>query len=316
MKKILMGHNFIREGFASLDEKYEVIYPEKPLFSRSEIMERISDVDAFVPNFSFKTDPEMIDAGSNLKLIANFGVGYNNIDTDYAATKGITVTNTPQSVLEPTAELCFTLMLATARKVAYYNHKLHNNTRLDWSLYGDLGMPLYGQTLGIYGMGRIGQAVARRAVASGMKIIYYNRHALPKEIEEKYNAVYVDFDTLLKESDFISLNAPATAETYHLMSEVEFKKMKNSAILINTARGQLVDAQALAQALKNGEIYAAGLDVFENEPKIPQELIGLDNVVLSPHAGTKTYAARMEMEIEVAKNIVNFFEGGQIDRVN
>lgn len=316
MKKILMGHNFIREGFDSLEGKFEVIYPEKSLFSRTEIMERIGDVDAFVPNFSFQTDAEMIDAGNNLKLIANYGVGYNNIDADYAATKGIAVTNTPQSVLEPTAELCFALIIATARKVAYYNHKLHNEIRLDWSLFGDLGMPLYGQTLGIYGMGRIGQAVARRAVASGMKIIYHNRHALPKETEDKYNAAYVDFDTLLKTSDIISLNAPATSETYHLMGEAEFKKMKDSAILINTARGQLVDVPALAKALKDGEIYAAGLDVFENEPKIPKELIGLDNIVLCPHAGTKTYAARMDMEREVAKNIINFFEGGQIDKVN
>lgn len=316
MKKILMGHNFIREGLASLESKFEVIYPENPLFSRSEIIERIPEVDAFVPNFSFQTDAEMIDAGKNLKLIANYGVGYNNIDAGYAAQKGITVTNTPQSVLEPTAEFCFALMMAAARKVAYYNHKLHNDIRLDWSLFGDLGMPLYGQTLGIYGMGRIGQAVARRAVASGMKIIYHNRHALPKEVEDKYNAVYVDFDTLLKESDIISLNAPASAETYHLMGENEFRKMKHSAILINTARGQLVDTLALASALKEGEIYAAGLDVFENEPKIPKELIELDNAILCPHAGTKTYAARMDMEMEVAKNIVNFFEGGQIDKVN
>lgn len=316
MKKVLMGHNFIREGFASLESKFEIIYPETPLFSRTEIMELITDVEVFVPNFSFQTDIEMIDAGKNLKLIANFGVGYNNIDTGYAATKGITVTNTPQSVLEPTAELCFALIMATARKVAYYNHKLHNGIRLDWSLFGDLGMPLYGQTLGIYGMGRIGQAVARRAVASGMKIIYHNRHALPKEIEDSYKAVYVDFDTLLKESDIISLNAPATTETYHLIGEPELKKMKETAILINTARGQLVDTIALAKALNEGEIYAAGLDVYENEPKIPQELISLDNVVLCPHAGTKTYAARIDMELEVAKNILNFFEGRQIDKVN
>lgn len=316
MKKILMGHNFIREGFAALEGKFEVVYPEKDLFSKEDILERIADIDVLVPNFSFQTNAEIIDVGKNLKLIANFGVGYNNIDIEYAASKGITVTNTPQSVLEPTAELCFALMMATTRKVAYYNHKLHNGVRLDWGLFGDLGLSLYGQTLGIYGMGRIGQAVARRAVASGMKIIYCNRHALPKEIEERYNAVYVDFDTLLKESDVLSLNAPATAETFHLMSEAEFKKMKKTAILINTARGQLVDSAALAKALRKGEIYAAGLDVFENEPKIPQELLELDNAILCPHAGTKTYAGRMDMEREVAKNIINFFEGGQIDKVN
>lgn len=316
MKKILMGHNFKREGFSSLESKFEVIYPEGKIFSKEEILERIVDVDVLVPNFSFQTNEDIIDAGKNLKLISNYGVGYNNIDVDYATKKGITVTNTPQSVLEPTAELCFALISATARKVAYYNHKLHSGVRLDWGIFGDLGMPLYGQTLGIYGMGRIGQAVARRAVASGMKIIYHNRHQLPEEIESLYNACYVDFDTLLKESDILSLNAPATAETYHLMGDKEFAKMKNTAILINTARGQLVDEKALAEALKSGEIWAAGLDVFENEPKILPDLLELDNAIVCPHAGTSTYIARIEMEREVAKNIINFFEGGAIDKVN
>lgn len=311
-----MGHNFIREGFSSLEGKFEVVYPEKDLFTKAEILEMIGDVDVLVPNFSFQTDVEIIDAGKNLTLIANYGVGYNNIDTAYAASKGVTVTNTPQSVLEPTAELCFALMTATARKVAYYNHKLHNGIRADWSLFGDLGVALYGQTLGIYGMGRIGQAVARRAVASGMKVIYCNRHPLSKDVEDKYNAAYVDFDTLLKESDILSLNAPATAETYHLMGEAEFKKMKKTAILINTARGQLIDTEALVKALREDDIYAAGLDVFENEPKIPTDLLELENAILCPHAGTKTYAARIDMELEVAKNIINFFEGGDIDKVN
>lgn len=316
MKKILMGHNFKREGFISLEGKFEVIYPESKIFSKDEILERIEDVDVLVPNFSFRTDKEIIEAGKRLKLISNYGVGYNNIDINFAAKKGVIVTNTPQSVLEPTAELCFSLISATARKVAYYNHKLHSGVRLDWGIFGDLGMPLYGQTLGIYGMGRIGQAVARRAVASGMKIIYCNRHRLPKETEDKYDAVYVDFDSLLRQSDFISLNAPATSETYHVIGEKELKKMKNTAILINTARGQLVDEKALASALEEGEIWAAGLDVFENEPKILPELLELDNAIVCPHTGTSTYAARIAMEEEVAKNIINFFEGGPIDKVN
>lgn len=316
MKKILMGHNFKREGFTLLEGKYELIYPEAKLFTREEILKRITDVDVLVPNFSFQTDAKIIDAGKKLKLISNYGVGYNNIDVDYAAKKGVVVTNTPQSVLEPTAELCFALISATARKIAYYNHKLHSGIRLDWGLYGDMGMPLYRQTLGIYGMGRIGQAVARRAVASGMNILYHNRRRLSQDIEERYKAKYVDFETLLKESDIVSLNAPATAETYHLMGTDEFKKMKDTAILINTARGQLVDEKALVQALKEGDVWAAGMDVFENEPKILPELLELDNAIVCPHAGTSTYAARLDMAREVTKNIINFFEGGQIDKVN
>lgn len=316
MKKILMGYNFRRDGFSELDDRFEIIYPEEKLFRREEIIERISDVDVLVPNFSFQTDEEIMNAGKKLQLIANYGVGYNNIDVASATQRGIVVTNTPQSVLEPTAELAFALILATARRVGYYNHKLHNGERLDWGLYSDLGMPVYGQTLGIYGMGRIGQSVARRAVASGMKIIYYNRHRLSADIENNYGATYVDFETLLKESDFISLNAPASAETFHLIGEKELNKMKSTAILINTARGSLVDENALAKALADNVIYAAGLDVFENEPKISPELIGLDNVVLTPHAGTQTLAGRLGMQREVANNIINFFAGGEITRVN
>lgn len=316
MKKILMGHDFLREGFTELDGKFETIYPETKLFSKEEIINCIKDVDVLVPNFSFQTDKEVIDAGKKLKLIANYGVGYNNIDVDYAASRGVTVTNTPQSVLEPTAELCFALILATARRIGYYNNKIHAGQRVSWNLFEDLGLPVYGQTLGIYGMGRIGQAIARRAVASGMKIIYHNRHKLSPDIEALYNATYVDFDTLLKKSDFISLNAPATSATFHLIGAEQLKKMKPTAILINTARGQLVDEKALVAAIKNKQIFGAGLDVYENEPKINPDLFGLENVVLAPHAGTKTYAARLDMEREVAKNIINFFDGKQIDKVN
>lgn len=316
MKKILMGYNFKRDGFTELESKFDIIYPDNEHFKKQEVIDRIADVDVLVPNFSFQTDSEIIDAAKNLKLIANFGVGYNNIDVEYAAEKGITVTNTPNSVLEPTAELCFALIMATARRIGYYNNKLHNGERLGWGLYDDLGIPLYGQTLGIYGMGRIGQAVARRAVASGMNIIYHNRKKLDAAIEEKYNATYVDFEHLLKHSDVLSLNAPATKETYHLIGAEELKLMLPTAILINTARGVLVDEKALIEALRNKEIFGAGLDVFENEPKISPELLEFKNVVLTPHAGTQTYEGRMDMQREVAGNIINFFAGGEISKVN
>lgn len=316
MKKILMGHNFIREGFESLEGKFEMVYPEKSHFKKEEVLEMIADFDVLVPNFTFRTDKEIIDAGKNLKLIANYGVGYDNIDAKYAAEHGVTVTNTPSSVLEPTAELCFALILATARRIGYYNNKIHSDEKVDWGLFNGMGTTVYGLTLGIYGMGRIGQAVVRRAVASGMNIIYHNRHRLDESIEKLYNARYVDFDTLLSESDILSLNAPATPETFHLMGEEQFRAMKPSAILINTARGSLVDEQALIAALSNNEIFAAGLDVFENEPKISEGLKQFENVVLTPHIGTKTYEGRLNMEREVAKNILNFFEGGEINKVN
>lgn len=314
MKKILMGYDFKREGFEILQDKFDIIYPDKQHFTKEEIISKIEDVDVLVPNFSFQTDADVINAGKNLKLIANYGVGCDNIDVAYANEKGLTVTNTPNSVLEPTAELCFALLMATARRIGYYNNKIHAGERIGWGLFEDLSLPIYGQTLGIYGMGRIGQAVARRAVASGMKVIYCNRNRLEQQIEDRYDAKYVDFDTLLSQSDFVSLNAPATAETYRLIGEEEFKKMKSSAILINTARGKLVDEKALINAIRNKDIFGAGLDVYENEPKISSELCQLENVVMTPHAGTKTYAGRLEMQEEVAHNIINFFEGGPISR--
>ena len=317
-KKILFGYAFDRKGFTSLENKFELIYPTDSKFTNEEIIDLLPGVEVLVPNFSAKSyvGKEVIDAGIDLKLICNYGVGYDNIDVKYAAKKGIIVTNTPTSVLEPTAELAFGHILATARMIGYFNTKLHNKAKVDWSLFGDLGMPVYGTTLGIYGMGRIGQAIARRAVTFGMKIIYHNRRRLDPSIEAKYNAKHVDFDTLLTESDFLSLNAPATSETKHIIGEAELKKMKQSAILINTARGSLVDEQALIKALRTKEILAAGLDVYENEPKISPELLELDNVVLTPHVGTKTLAYRLDMQYEVVKNIINYYDGKEIDQVN
>jgi len=316
MKKILFGYNFRREGFSELEKDFELVFPEREYFRREEVFDKLDQFDVLVPSFKFLTDKEVIDKGANLKLIANFGVGYNNIDVAYAAEKGIVVTNTPNSVLEPTAELCFSLLVATARRIPYYDRHLRTEQGLSWGLYDNPGVGLYGKTLGIYGMGRIGQAIARRAIASGMEIVYHNRKPLEKDIESKYNARYVSFDELLAVSDFVSLNAPATSDTYHLIGEEELAKMKSSAILINTARGSLVDEKALIEALSNNTILAAGLDVYENEPRISPELKQLENVVLTPHAGTQTIEGRIDMQREVAENIQAFFYGGKISKVN
>ncbi len=315
-KKILSGHNFHREPFAELEDQYEITYPEKSYFKKEQILEMINEYDVFIPNFSFFTDKEIIDKASNLKLIANYGVGFNNIDVEYAAQKGITVTNTPQSVLEPTAELCFGLMHAVARKIGFFNNKLRGTEHIGWGLYDNLGLSLYGKTLGILGMGRIGQAIARRAIASGMNVIYHNRTQFDSTLEKEYNAKYVSFDDLLTQSDYVSVNAPASAETYHVINAAAIAKMKPSAILVNTSRGSTVDEIALIDALKNGRIYGAGLDVYETEPNINPEFFALDNVVLTPHAGTQTLDGRHDMQREVAKNIIGFFNGDPISKVN
>lgn len=315
-KKILSGHNFHREPFQVLNEQFDLTYPSSGYFKKDQILDIIGEYEVFIPNFSFYTDKEIIDKAKNLKLIANFGVGYNNIDVEYAAQKGIVVTNTPNSVLEPTAELCFGLIHAVARRIGFYNNKLRTPEGVSWGLYDNPGIAIYGKTLGIYGFGRIGQAIARRAIACGMNIIYHNRRPVAKEMEEKYNARYVSFDELLSQSDFISINAPATPETYHIIDEAAIDKMKSNAVLINTSRGSTVDEVALIEALKNNRIFGAGLDVYETEPRINPEFFKLDNVVLTPHAGTQTIEGRYDMQREVAENIINFYAGKPISKVN
>lgn len=308
-KKILITYNLPREGFAELTEDFELIFPENDSFSKTEVLERVGECDALLSMFNFVIDKEIIDAGKQLKIISNFGVGFNNVDFEYAREKGVMVTNTPDPVVEPTAEMAFALMLATARRVAECDRKLRDAASgLKWGVMENLGVGLYGKTLGIVGLGRIGKSIARRAEAFGMKVVYHNRRET-----EAGNAKYCStLDELLYVSDFVSLNVPLTDETRHLIDADALKKMKPSAILINTARGPVVDEQALADALKNRTIRAAGLDVFENEPAICPQLLALDNVVLAPHNGTATIDARIEMSRFAARNIINFFDGGKI----
>lgn len=307
MKKVLITYNLNPKIAKALDGKVEYVLPEKSVFRREEVLEMIADFDVLVPNFSFYTDKEIMDKGTRLELISNFGVGFNNIDVAYAKEKGIAVTNIPHSVSEPTAEFAFALLLAAGRRIGYYDRKIRTPEGLSWGLYEEAGLPIFGKSLGIIGMGRIGQALARRAVASGMTIMYHNRNRLERSIEEKYNARYVSLETLLKSSDYISLNAPSSEETIKMIGKKELEMMKPTAIFINTARGNMVDELALAHALKEKQIWAAALDVYENEPKVSPQLLQLDNVVLAPHAATKTQEARDEMGMEMIHNILGFY---------
>ncbi len=318
MKKVLIAYRMKPEGLVVLNEKYEVTLPkDKSYFTKEDVLELIPEYEVFVPNFSFYTDKEIMDRGAKLELISNYGVGFNNIDVAYATQKGIVVTNIPNSTREPTAEFAFALLLGAARRIGYYDRKLRSPKGVSWGLYDESGLSVFGKTLGIIGMGRIGQSLARRAVASGMQIIYNNRNRLSEDIEKLYGASYVSKNELLETADFISINAPSTPETYHMISEKEFNMMKPTAIFINTARGDLVDEAAMAIALKENKIWAAGLDVYENEPHILPELLKLDNVLLAPHAGTKTIEDRIAMSVEMAKNIVGFYEGTySVSRVN
>lgn len=310
MKRLLVTYAIPSESLNALKERFEVIVPEEGSFSREEVLRLVPNCEAMLSMFSFKVDREVMDAGESLKIISNFGVGYNNIDIAYAKERGIVVTNTPDPVVEPTAELAFALMSDLARRVSECDAKLkRRDDGLKWGVMENLGVGLWGKRLGIVGLGNIGKAIARRALVSGMEVVYYNRHPL-SWLEEDYLGVsYLPFEELLATSDYLSLNTPLTESTFHLMDRTTIAQMKRGAFLINTARGPVVDEAALVSALRSGHLAGAGLDVYEFEPKITADLLTMDNVVLVPHIGTATMDARIEMGNYAAENILLFFRG-------
>ena len=290
--KIAFTTSLPTEGFARL-EQHTLYAP-------------LEEAEVLVSTFDKPVTREMIMSAPHLKLITNFGVGFNNIDLEACRERGIRVTNTPQPVIEPTAELAFALMHDVARRTAEFDRKLRQGTAEAFGVMNNLSHSLYGKTLGIIGMGRIGQALARRAVASGMRIVYHNRRPLGDEAMRLlgYDASFVSKDELLRTADFVSLNLPYTPEVKHLIGATELRMMKSTAYLINTARGAHVDEEALVKALKEGEIAGAAMDVYEHEPQIHPELLTLDNVVLSPHTGTGTWEGRIAMCENVCDNIL------------
>ncbi len=316
-KRVLVTYNMLREGYTQLVEKYDVTFPPQGVetFTYEQVLEMIPRYHALQSMFNFRVDKELLDAAPLLEIVSNYAVGYDNIDVDYATQRGVQVTNTPDPVTEPTADQAMGLILAVMRRISEIDRRMRQGS-VTVGLLENLGHSLYGGTIGIIGMGRIGQALARRAVAAGMKVIYYNRSAVDPKIEERLGTELVSLSELLRRSDVVSINAPLTEQTRHIISHQEFKAMKRSAVLVNTARGPLVDERALVEALRCGEIWGAGLDVFENGDQPLPELLEMDNVVLAPHLGTQTYETRNEMAAFVSRNIINFFEGGPISRVN
>lgn len=310
--KILVTYNLPRLPFENHPSDWEITFPSNEQMSREEIIHLLPEYDVLLTIFHSHdiVDKEIIDVGTKLKLISNYGVGYNNIDVQYAREKGVTVTNTPRSVNNPTAELAMALMLSAARRVSECNFRIRKEKESMWGTMKNLGFSLEGKTLGIIGMGNIGRNVARKAEAFGMNVIYYNRRT------EVAGYQRTDLDTLLQTSDFISLHTPLTAETRHLIDIREFSLMKPTAILVNTARGAVINEKALVEALRNRAIAGAALDVFEEEPHITEALYEFDNVVLTPHIGTGTIDTRIAMAEEALANIRNFFNGTPTNVVN
>lgn len=310
MTKILVTYDMFREGFTELESKYDVTFPEGRDFTYDEVLKMIPEYDVLCSMFDFPVDKELMDQATQLKLIANYAVGYNNIDVAYALEKGLAVTNTPDPVTAPTANIALGLIIDTARRITECDRKLRTlGHDMKVGVLENLGVNVTGKILGIFGMGRIGKALAKRANACGMEVVYHNRRQLYVDEETKLNVTYVSMEELLTQSDFLSLNAPYTPDTYHVIGEAELKQMKSSAILINTARGPLVDEKALVKALQEGTIHGAGLDVFEFGDYPLPELLEMDNVVLTPHIGTQTLETRIIMARTVCNNVIGFLEG-------
>lgn len=310
--KILITQYIPKEGLVELSENHEVVMPEVGGYTFDEQKELIKDADVLLSLFNSPVPKELLQEAPNLKMISNFGVGYNNIDLVYAKERGIIVTNTPDPVTLPTAEHAMGLMLAVMRRISEMDRKLREEKVEDWKVMSNLGNTLNGKTLGIVGMGKIGQATTKMAQAFGMNVIYYSRTQKSEADELELNTVWVPFTDLLKNADVVSLHTPLTDETKHLIGAKELALMKKSAYLVNTARGPLVDEKALVSALEKNEIAGAGIDVFEEEPAIQEGLFNFDNVVLTPHIGTGTIETRIETAQCAADNIMAFIAGEEV----
>jgi glyoxylate reductase len=302
--KVLLLHQILEPGLTVLNEEVDVVaYPDDQPVEPKLIAQAAQGCLGIL---SLLKDPitEEVLSVPGLKVVANCAVGFENIDVAAATKHGVMVTNTPGVLDQSTADFAFALMMATARRVVEADQFVRDGHFEGWGIDLMLGRDLYGATLGIVGMGRIGQAVARRSSGFLMRLLYHNRHPVHRDVERALHAQAVDLDTLLVESDIVSIHVPLTSETRHLIGAREIALMKPTAILINTSRGAVVDEAALIDALKNHRLFGAGLDVFEREPEVPAALSALPNVVLAPHIGSASAVTRAEMSEIAARNLL------------
>ncbi len=280
-------------------------------FSQAELIEAVKQADVLVPTVTDRIDAGVLSqAADNLRLIASFGTGVDHIDLKTARQRGVSVTNTPGVLTEDTADMTMALILAVPRRLAEGERLVRAGDWTGWSPTSMLGHRIWGKRLGIIGMGRIGQAVARRAGGFGLSVHYHNRRRVHPDVEAELEATYWEsLDQMLSRMDFISVNCPHTPATYHLLSARRLKLLQPHAVIVNTSRGEVIDENALTRMLGAGEIAGAGLDVFEHEPAINPKLLKLDNVVLLPHMGSATYEGRIDMGEKVIINIKTFADG-------
>lgn len=269
-----------------------------------ELIDRLSEKDGALVTAADRIDRAVLDFCPQLKAVSTIAVGYDNIDVGACTARGILVTNTPGVLTDTTADHAWALLMAVARRIPHADRWVRAGQWKGWRFKDWLGFDVYGKTLGIFGMGRIGQAVAKRARGFEMPVLYHNRSRLPREVEAFCNAELATKETLLRSADFVVLTLPHSPETHHLISAAELALMKPSAVLVNIGRGGVVDDVALVEALVEGRIAAAGLDVFEGEPLLDSGFLSLSNVVLSPHIGSASHATRMKMAMLAAENLI------------
>jgi glyoxylate reductase len=277
---------------------------------RQDLLELVAGADALLTLLHDRVDAELLDAaGPRLRCVANLAVGYDNVDVAAAAERGVVVTNTPEVLDDATADMTWALILAATRRLAEGDRLVRSGREWSWGMHFMLGSSPRGKLLGIVGLGGIGRRVAERGRAFGMEIAYHQRHPAPAEVEAALAAERMPLERLLAEADVLSLHCPLTPETHHLIGAGELEAMKPSAVLVNAARGPVVDERALAEALASGQIAAAGLDVYEHEPRVEPGLLDLDNVVLAPHLGSATVETRTAMAELAARNAIAVTRG-------
>lgn len=301
--KVFLTRELPPESMAMLRDGCQLtVNPDDRVLEKSEIIEGIQGVDGLLCLLTDTIDAEILDANPNLKVVANFAVGFNNIDVAAATQRKIPVTNTPGVLTETTADMAWALMMDAARRVSEGDRFVRTRQWKGWGPLQLLGADVTGATLGLIGLGRIGRAVAKRAAGFDMEILYWNRTRLDRDEEKGHGVTYVELDELLTRSDFVSVHVALNSETEHLIGADQLSKMKSTAILVNTARGPVVDEKALVHALQHQTIGGAGLDVYEREPKLETELYELENVVIAPHLGSATIGTRTKMGNMAAEN--------------
>lgn len=293
-----------------LDDEFDVEYWTNPeRIPRNELLKRVADKEALVCLLTEKVDDELLNIAPKLRIAATVSVGFDNIDVPACTKRNVVATNTPGVLDDTTADFAWALLMAVARRVLEGDSWLRSKGWPGWDLDQLLGADVWGKTLGIIGFGRIGRGVARRSYGFNMRVLYHDAVHAPMNVEEQLRAEYVDLDKLLSESDFVTLHVPLLPTTRHLISKDTLAKMKPTAYLINTSRGQVVDEAALVEALEQKKIAGAALDVFENEPNVHPRLLDRNDVVLTPHIASASVATRTKMAVMAANNVVACFHG-------